>query len=274
MAKRLRTPHFAFGYSRCRCRPRGSLVAALCKRTRLVDMTGRRVGRLVALERAVSSRRVAYWLCACDCGNRCVVNGSDLRRGITSSCGCYRAELTSTATLKDLTGQRFGILTVVNRESEIGDGAVRWRCICDCGSVTVKMATNLKTGHTTSCGCLKRRTGPSHPLWDPDLSIEERERRRLLEAPEYRVWRRAVMERDDFTCHCCGKRGGSLCCHHLDGWNWCEEGRYSVDNGVTLCNGAAECHERFHAKFGKGNNTRAQFEQFLKDEKAVHAQAA
>lgn len=64
--------------------------------------------------------------------------------------------------LKDLTGQRFGRLTVIGREPGnyvSPDGFVvitRWRCRCDCGNETVVLRTNLKRGLTRSCGCLRR----------------------------------------------------------------------------------------------------------------------
>lgn len=68
---------------------------------------------------------------------------------------------------KDLTGQRFGRLTVIGREmpnyvhiNHNEDGTVyktvfsRWRCRCDCGNEVVVVVGNLKGCHTRSCGCL------------------------------------------------------------------------------------------------------------------------
>lgn len=52
---------------------------------------------------------------------------------------------------KDLTGQRFGALTVLSREPDCK--RTSWRCKCDCGKETVVMSTNLIEGRTTSCGC-------------------------------------------------------------------------------------------------------------------------
>lgn len=49
--------------------------------------------------------------------------------------------------------------------------------------------------------------------------------------------------------------------HHLDGFNWCIEKRTNVDNGVTLCK---RCHLNFHSIYGSGNNTRGQFEEYLR----------
>lgn len=50
---------------------------------------------------------------------------------------------------KDITGQKFGRLTAIKYL-----GKSKWRCKCDCGSVTDTYAGHLKNGHTKSCGCL------------------------------------------------------------------------------------------------------------------------
>lgn len=58
------------------------------------DLTGKRFGRLVAVEiaeRATHGSKLK-WLCRCDCGEMIVVNGGNLRRGVTRSCGCIRVE--------------------------------------------------------------------------------------------------------------------------------------------------------------------------------------
>ena len=52
----------------------------------------------------------------------------------------------------DLTGQKFGNLTVVKY---IGNR--NWECKCDCGNVTTVKGYNLKNGHTKSCGCLSKQ---------------------------------------------------------------------------------------------------------------------
>jgi hypothetical protein len=58
------------------------------------NITGLRVGRLVALERQGSNRRGdALWLCLCDCGRTPVVVGNNLTRAHTLSCGCRRGEV-------------------------------------------------------------------------------------------------------------------------------------------------------------------------------------
>lgn len=54
----------------------------------------------------------------------------------------------------DLTGQRFGRLTVIERAENATNGRVQWKCVCDCGNQVVCRAYNLQNGHTRSCGCL------------------------------------------------------------------------------------------------------------------------
>ena len=59
-----------------------------------IDLTGKRFGRLVALERIptppLQTNRNAWWLCVCDCGREHRVSSRVLRNGHTVSCGCYR----------------------------------------------------------------------------------------------------------------------------------------------------------------------------------------
>lgn len=55
---------------------------------------------------------------------------------------------------KDMTGQRFERLTVVERAENDKQGNARWLCKCDCGNTTIVPAHALRQGRTKSCGCL------------------------------------------------------------------------------------------------------------------------
>ena len=61
----------------------------------------------------------------------------------------------------NLIGQRFGLLTVVRRESDqispSGQHHTRYLCQCDCGNEKVIIANNLKRGKVTSCGCSRTK---------------------------------------------------------------------------------------------------------------------
>lgn len=54
----------------------------------------------------------------------------------------------------DLTGQKFGRLTVLERCPSDDHGA-KWLCQCDCGNMTTVRAYALKSGHAVSCGCYR-----------------------------------------------------------------------------------------------------------------------
>lgn len=59
----------------------------------VVDMAGQRFGRLTALERVGSNKHgSALWRFRCDCGAETEAIGSNVRKGITKSCGCYGRE--------------------------------------------------------------------------------------------------------------------------------------------------------------------------------------
>src|SRR6266404_4236686 len=61
----------------------------------LIEMSGRKVGRLLVISRAENNRRgQARWFCLCECGAESIVNGYALRSGNTKSCGCWRNDLT------------------------------------------------------------------------------------------------------------------------------------------------------------------------------------
>lgn len=64
---------------------------------KLIDLTGQRFGMLTVLNRAEdyifkSGRKERVWSCKCDCGNEVNVFGENLKKGNTTSCGCYRKE--------------------------------------------------------------------------------------------------------------------------------------------------------------------------------------
>jgi len=64
-------------------------------RPRNEDLSNRRYGRLVALERRKvrsGAREISGWLCQCDCGVQKELTTGELRQGLTISCGCLRNE--------------------------------------------------------------------------------------------------------------------------------------------------------------------------------------
>jgi hypothetical protein len=86
------------------------------------------------------------------------------------------------------------------------------------------------------------RSGKYHWNWKGGITPENSV---IRNSNEYRNWRKAVYQRDDYTCQFCGAYGGKLNAHHIKRFSENVEGRVDVDNGVTLC---AECHKRVHRR--------------------------
>ena len=57
---------------------------------------------------------------------------------------------------KDLSGQRFGRLVVLDKYIKVKGKNTKWLCRCDCGTEKYIINTNLIKGVTTSCGCLQK----------------------------------------------------------------------------------------------------------------------
>lgn len=75
----------------------------------------------------------------------------------------------------DLTGQRFGRLTVINQAehyiSPTGKKQIRWNCLCDCGNKAVVTTNQLRSGGTVSCGCYHKEQQEANLILQPkDIS--------------------------------------------------------------------------------------------------------
>lgn len=57
----------------------------------------------------------------------------------------------------DLTGQTFGLLSVIERGDNDRRGNAWWKCLCDCGTVKMMRGVSLRSGHTKSCGCYHKQ---------------------------------------------------------------------------------------------------------------------
>lgn len=129
-------------------------VNAVPAKSKVKDITGQRFGMIVVISRFGSTpkKKQATWTCICDCGNTKVMEGSALITGHSSSCGCRSRG----RRLKDITGQRFGRLLVISRFGSTVHKQATWTCICDCGKTVIGRASELRGGHTVSCGCYNK----------------------------------------------------------------------------------------------------------------------
>lgn len=61
-------------------------------------------------------------------------------------------------TMIELTGQKYGRLTVLNKTTLRKNGSVVWHCKCDCGKECDISSAGLRSGSVKSCGCLKKES--------------------------------------------------------------------------------------------------------------------
>lgn len=112
--------------------------------------------------------------------------------------------------------------------------------------------------YCNQCACKVLNSGENHYLWDKQKTEEERAfGRRTIDG--YTDFIKSVLMRDKYTCQCCKKKDVVLNVHHLNSYDWFIDGRTDVKNGITLCE---KCHKNFHLLYGRGNNTKEQFEEW------------
>jgi 5-methylcytosine-specific restriction endonuclease McrA len=112
-------------------------------------------------------------------------------------------------------------------------GQVDVPCV-DCGAI------RRSSPRHTNARCwkcfLRNRRGAANPNWKGGITPVNRA---LRNSDQYKAWRRAVFERDGFTCVLCGQHGGTLNADHIMPFATHPELRFDVANGRTLCR---PCH--------------------------------
>lgn len=119
------------------------------------DLTGQQFGLLQVIERDFSKKNTS-WFCRCNCGNPSLISvqAGHLKDGHTKSCGCLNRKISSLVNSIDLVGQKYGLLTVIEKDKNISGKGCLWICKCECGNIVSVKGAKLRNGTTNSCGCL------------------------------------------------------------------------------------------------------------------------
>lgn len=75
------------------------------------------------------------------------------------------------------------------------------------------------------------------------LDCDSRSPMEVRRSGEYKDWRNAVFQRDNYTCQMCGARGVKINAHHIKQFAFYPEQRTELSNGITLC---VSCHKAVH----------------------------
>lgn len=144
---------------------------------------------------------------------------------------------------EDLTGQKFGRLTVVEQVEDYvspgGQHEARWRCRCECGNIIIVMGRCLKRGNTKSCGCYYRETRFKHSeennLWKTRPNIAKM----LLNEEDGYKYSPGSGQKVDWKCPDCNNvihnkaianivRHGLSCCRCSDGISYPNKFIYNI----------------------------------------------
>ena len=110
-------------------------------------MNGKRSGNLTIIDFHHKTNAHSYWRCICDCGRETVVRKDCLSTARTKSCGCLKSSVA-----KKNIGEKINRLTIIGL-AKTKTGHNGFEALCECGSITIASRSDLKSGHTKSCGC-------------------------------------------------------------------------------------------------------------------------
>ena len=128
-----------------------------CLKQSNIDLIGKQFGELTVLQLSDQDdgHRHKKWKCQCSCGTVVYVTTHDLtrtdgkqRRSCNQKCSNVTNEI----------GNCYGKLTVLSRDNSKTNGSgAYWICQCSCGNVISVQGHSLRSGNTTSCGCIKSK---------------------------------------------------------------------------------------------------------------------
>lgn len=207
--------------------------------------------------RKSGSKNKSFFECKCDCGKLVWIRSSSLINKDTTSCGCKKGETISkkmkghTNNLVDLSGCRFGRLTVSNEHKRVSSGkyfVTKWKCICDCKKQTWVQSSSLHNKTTTSCGCYAKQRASEANSIEPGLSAK----RNVFSLYKIAAKRRNLsfnLSFDEFiifckqNCYYCGSQSLNKCIVEGNNGEFIYNGIDRVDNekGYSLQNCVTAC---------------------------------
>lgn len=115
----------------------------------------------------------------------------------------------------DITGQWFDRLVAVKKTDQRIAGSIMWECKCKCGKKTKVSLGNLRSGNTTSCGCLRSEIMKKNRITPPSKSLLDRTGQRYGRLVGVKIVTERSGRKVIWQCRCdCGKmitvRGDSL----------------------------------------------------------------
>ena len=185
-----------------------------------IDLTGQRFGRLVVIslnEEVSKQKKGSCWNCKCDCGNEKIIWAADLKRGNTTSCGCYNKEMVQ----EKWNDEEFRQMRSANAREQTKE---QWKDeeFRQMQSNRAKALWKDEEFRQMQSEKLIRMneemSGVNSPHWKGGISPISTYLRDLLVVKQ---WRKDTYVRENSKCQLTGKHvhGGNSVVHHLYGFN-------------------------------------------------------
>lgn len=255
-----------------------------------LDLVGQRFGRLVVVslnEEVTRQKGRTYWNCKCDCSNEKVVRGQTLKRGTTTSCGCYQKEKASSV-MRDVVKKQWEDEGFRRMQSEKMRGQMeeQWKDE-EYRQMHSGIMKKLNEEQWKNEEYRQMHVGENHPGWKGGVTPIKKH---LEGLPVVSRWFDDSKKQVNYTCELTGKVGCKLHTHHLKAFStivleahelhnirikpqvkdYTEEELHKLEeyvtswhkdtsNAVVLCK---EVHDLFHNLYKYGGNTPEQFKEF------------
>lgn len=126
-----------------------------------INLLNQTFGKLLVIEETDKRKnKSVVWKCQCECGNIEEFSSHQLRSdGIIQCKTCGTVRKPNHGLTKNIVGEKFNHLTVLEKTSQTQGGKILYKCQCDCleSNIVFVNRTDLISGHTKSCGCIRRK---------------------------------------------------------------------------------------------------------------------
>ena len=242
------------------------------KRIDYSKIYGKQYGLIKVIEKdEIKSNQLnkTYLYCKCECGKEKSFYANDIIHNKIQSCGCNKIKQ-----FKNIKNKTFGKLKALEYKYTINKKAY-WLCECECGNYVVISGSNLNSGHTKSCGCLR---------YNENHNNLKKHFRNILSSKI-----KEILDKSNYECFITQSKE-NLEVHHLTSFNklieetfnklnisiysnfydYSKQERSEIDDiflklhddkSLIVLN--HKIHSQFHKEYGYGNNTLEQFKDFI-----------
>jgi len=130
-------------------------MARTLKTPSVLDLRFQSFGQYLVLGKGKKTKHGQFWVCQCACNQQAEIHEAALLEGRAKSCGCdyvnSRGQYRGPGYYRDLTGQQYGNMLVLQRMVGKHLKKTWWQCQCTCGQEAAILRSNLLSGNSRQC---------------------------------------------------------------------------------------------------------------------------